>query len=120
MSTENQPPPLPEKVSRDGSEIWNWAGDMSRFIHTQARIKELRHEINRCGTRCGDCYLWMKSRECPREKPGTGKRSGYSVGPSCEDHICNKFVEREGTTKRRIDLTTELKTLIQPAEQHAH
>jgi hypothetical protein len=29
---------------------------------------------------------------CPRETPGTGKRSGYSVGPSSEDFPCKSFV----------------------------
>jgi hypothetical protein len=44
------------------------------------------------GKRCGQCDLWKISSMCPRETPGTGKRSGYSVGPSSEDFPCKSFV----------------------------
>ncbi len=132
MSTEHQPteaktpkpqalsvapcsaPFLPREISSDGRELWNWAGDMGAWIQREARIAELRKEIRVCGTVCGDCEKWMKSRECPREQPGTGKRSGYSVGPSMNGAICNAYVETSSATQRRAKLTGELETLVLP------
>lgn len=107
----NEAPQLPASVSNDGRELWDWAGSMSQWIHREARRAELLRGIRECGTQCGDCYKWMHSRECPRERPGTGKRSGYSVGPSMSEPICNQFVEKTQTTKRREQLTAELKAI---------
>lgn len=107
-------PSLPATMSRDGSELWQWAGDMGAWIQREARIAELRAEIKKCGQECGDCDKWMKSRECPREQPGTDKRSGYSVGPSMSAPICNAYVEKYSTTQRRAKLTSELETLLPP------
>ncbi len=87
---------------------------MAAWIQREARIAELRKEIRVCGTVCGDCEKWMKSRECPREQPGTGKRSGYSVGPSMNGAICNAYVETSSATHRRAKLTTELESLSVP------
>ncbi len=53
----------------------------------------------------------MKSRECPREQPGTGKRSGYSVGPSMSGPICSEYAETADTANRREKLKAELLTL---------
>lgn len=111
-NTDSLPPSLPFEISSDGSEIWDWAGKMGQYIQIQARITELRHEIRICGTRCGDCYKWMHSNECPREKPGTGKHSGYSVGPHMDETICNQYVEKSSTAQRRIDLTKELQQIL--------
>ncbi len=107
-------PSLPAQISRDGSELWRWAGDMGAWIQREARIAELRKEIRVCGTVCGDCVKWMKSRECPREQHGTSKRSGYSVGPSMNGAICNAYVEASSATQRRAKLTSELETLVLP------
>lgn len=41
-------------------------------------------------TACGDCYFWMKSRSCPKEK----NINGYSRGPSMNGLICEKFERR--------------------------
>jgi hypothetical protein len=105
-------PSLPSEVSPDGREIWDWAGKMSEHIQRLARIKELREAIRKCGKECGDCDKWMKSSECPRERPGTGKRSGYSVGPSCGAPVCAEYVEKPWTTQRRAELTRELESLL--------
>ncbi|WP_028682468.1 hypothetical protein [Pseudomonas chlororaphis] len=37
--------------------------------------------------KCGNCYFWMKSRECPAEK----NVNGMSRGPSCNGVACQKF-----------------------------
>lgn len=36
---------------------------------------------------CGNCYFWMKSRDCPREH----NINGRCRGPSCSDIACGKF-----------------------------
>jgi hypothetical protein len=40
--------------------------------------------------RCSDCSKWM-TKSCPREQPGTGKRWGFSQGPSAEAWPCQLF-----------------------------
>lgn len=107
----NTAPQLPDRISPDGSELWEWAGKCAQFIHHEVRIQELRSELRRIGHTCGDCDKWMKSRECPRERPGEGRRSGYSVGPSMNDPTCNQYTEAHSTTKRRDELQAELITL---------
>jgi len=37
--------------------------------------------------RCGNCFWWMKSSQCPREK----NVNGYSQGPSNNSPACSKF-----------------------------
>lgn len=37
--------------------------------------------------RCGNCYYWMMSRECPRERNVNGR----NVGPSSGELACQKF-----------------------------
>ena len=114
-------PSLPATISSDGSELWQWAGDMGAWIQREARIAELRASLKECGQECGDCEKWMKGRECPRERPGEGKRSGYSVGPSMSAPICNAYVETYSTTQRRAKLTSELEALLLPNKaDHPH
>lgn len=36
---------------------------------------------------CGNCYFWMKSRDCPRER----NVNGATRGPSCSEPACGKF-----------------------------
>jgi hypothetical protein len=105
-------PSLPSEVSSDGRELWDWAGKMSEHMQRLARINELRGAIRKCGAECGDCEKWMKSSECPRERPGTGKRAGYSVGPSMSDRICEAYDEKPHTTQRRAEYTRELASLL--------
>ena len=105
-------PILPAEISRDGSEVWKWASDMGAWVQREARIAELRGAIRKCGAECGDCEKWMCSSLCPREQPGTGKRAGYSVGPSMSAPICGAYVEKPHTTKRRVEYTRELESLL--------
>ena len=37
--------------------------------------------------RCGDCYLWMKSGQCPQER----NVGGWNKGPSMNGSICERF-----------------------------
>lgn len=98
------PVPLPAAVSPDGREIWDWAGRFSEHVHRQDRIRRLSADIAQIGRRCGDCDLWMKSRDCPREHNVNGRNHG----PSCADPICFKFVEDRFATKRRTELKEKL------------
>lgn len=107
----DQFPQLPTTVSPDGSELWKWAGDVGGFIQREARREELTADIRKCGTVCGDCDKWMKSSQCPMERPGEGKRAGYSVGPSMGHPICGHFVENASATQRRDQLKAELAKL---------
>jgi|TARA_R110000850_G_scaffold246304_1_gene371193 hypothetical protein len=64
-------------------------------VKVLARLQAMTsYEIDRYvnSKRCSNCDLWMKSSLCPREKPGVGERSGYSVGPSAREHTCSSFV----------------------------
>lgn len=103
--------PLPAEISPSGVELWDWAGKLGDALQRQARLNALRAELRACGTLCGDCEKWMKSRECPRERPGTGKRAGFSVGPSMNDRICGEYVEKLDTTQRRARYEAEMASL---------
>lgn len=40
---------------------------------------------------CGNCFYWMKSRMCPRER----NVKGMTRGPSCSGLPCKKFAREE-------------------------
>jgi hypothetical protein len=96
----------------DIRNLFNVFGNASALVGHQRQIKDLEQAIAKIGTVCGDCDKWMKSSECPAERPGTGKFRGVSVGPSMNGAICKSFVEKPWDTKRREDLKAELATLI--------
>ncbi len=107
------PPQLPEKVSNDGREIWDWAGKMSEHIHRQAKMSELRTQLSRVGTGCGDCYKWMHSNSCPRETNVNGRRRG----PSMNAPICNQYVEKQSSSEWREELQKRLDALKSPNDK---
>lgn len=53
--------------------------------------------------RCGSCFFWMKSRDCPREK----NVGGMSRGPSCNERVCPKFKITQGAIDQRLRLMAE-------------
>ncbi len=57
---------------------------ISKIAHLKDKVMEARFSAR---LRCGVCYFWMKSRDCPRER----NVDGMSRGPSCEAPICGKF-----------------------------
>ena len=52
-----------------------------------ARRQELEHLRDNATRKCGGCFWWMKSRDCPREH----NVAGQSKGPSCGASICTKY-----------------------------
>lgn len=102
-------PKLPQDISADGHEIWDWAGKLSCAVHKNNKICDLQSRINKIGTRCGDCYNWMKSTMCPKEH----NIKGYSRGPSCDDYKCKDFVQTEHSIEFKAELEKELKEVTE-------
>lgn len=100
----------PTHVSNDGKEVWDWADRLSRLSQLNHRARVLSEQVRRILNECGSCQLWM-TNSCPRERPGTGKQSGYSVGPSCRDAICGEFAIKSYDQKRLESLTEELRNV---------
>lgn len=48
--------------------------------------------------RCGECYWWMKSSDCPRER----NVKGMNRGPSCNDATCDKFKPKDDATAASV------------------
>ena len=90
-------PQLPEHVSNDGKEIWDWAAKMGDFAHQQQKKRELRQQIAEIENTCGSCRLWMTS-SCPRETHNN--KTGRSQGPSMRAQKCGEF----SMTKSDADL----------------
>lgn len=105
----SEAPKLPAQVSLDGHELWDWAARFSEHVHRQEKIRQLKSRLAVIGTRCGDCDLWMKSSQCPREHNVNGR----SQGPSMNDCICGQFRKDADAEKRRSDLANNLDALTQ-------
>lgn len=105
--TTPEPPTLPQSISPDGRELWEWAAQAGDFIHRQAKRNELTLKIAKVA--CGDCKLWMTS-ECPREK----NVNGWNRGPSMNGTICEIFDEKPISTEMRAQWKQELADLSQP------
>ena len=99
-------PQLPTHVSPDGCEIWDWAAKLSEHTHRQDKIRQLKAEITK-PLRCGDCYWWMKSRDCPREV----NVGGRNRGPSMNDRPCGKMQETSQSIALRESRKIELEKL---------
>lgn len=98
--------------SADG--VFAFADAFSKATHRAARIREINAELLRTGNRCGDCYFWMKSRDCPRER----NVNGMSHGPSAGGLPCSKMHETSASLDRRAKLQSELLSLR--AEDSSH
>lgn len=104
-------PELPATISPNGKEVWDWAAKFSEHVHRQDKIHKLKAEIA-APLRCGDCYWWMKSRDCPREVNVNGRYRGPSAG----DTPCAKMQE----TKQSIDLRDERRAALRKLEDVEH
>lgn len=105
-------PELPQHVSSDGREIWDWAAELSAHTQRLHQMRQISHDIAVIGTKCGDCFHWMKSGSCPRE---TRNNSGRRIGPSMNGPKCPQFEEEAWQTKRREELKAKLAVLQQGA-----
>ena len=56
-------PQLPQHVSSDGREIWDWAAQLGQFAARADRLRQLRADLNECGQRCGDCFKMLQDKE---------------------------------------------------------
>lgn len=108
MKDELRPPPLPQHVSNDGREIWDWAARLSAHTSRLDKMRRLRAEISQMDRVCGSCHFWMKSRECPKEK----NVNGYSRGPSSGSPKCGQFVMTKSTAELRAERQKELDETI--------
>ncbi len=94
---------LPTHVSPDGRELWDWAGRIGQAIQRQDEMDRLRRKIRESG-RCGECYHWMHSGDCPREH----NVNGYSRGPHMDECPCKQFVWQQTykdlLEKRKMEL----------------
>ena len=106
---DHTPPALPDNVSSDGREIWDWAAKFASHVHRMDEIDRLKREVGAIGRSCGDCDRWMKSRDCPQERNERGRRSG----PSMNAPRCGRFLEDRSAAKRRAELTAKLAVLEQ-------
>lgn len=113
---ETKPPALPAHISSDGREVWDWAGKLSEHVHRLDDMRRIGAEIRTTGTTCGDCDLWMKSSQCPKERNVNGRNQG----PSCNTAKCVKFVETTQATRRRTELQERLSALESKATNPAN
>ena len=95
-------------LSPDGREIWAWAHRVGDLLQKQAKIEKLRQGIRDLRPKCGNCFLWMKSGECPQE---TRNKQGRRVGPSCNGFACSKFVEVKWVTELRAEMEAAINTI---------
>lgn len=71
-----------------------------------SQIGQLRdlvfYALDAAKPRCGNCYFWMKSRDCPREH----NVKGISRGPSSGENPCPKYRithQASGLIRKRTD-----------------
>lgn len=105
-------PPFPAQVSSSGTEIWDWAANLSEWAERLQRIRELKADIARVD--CGGCELWM-TRKCPRER----NINGHNHGPSMYGSPCSQYAEKASTAALRQKRRGELAALA-PAQGGDH
>lgn len=74
---------------------------MDKFIEASGRLTGYQvnmDEANRLEReaipKCGNCYWWMKSRDCPIDD----QKRGF---PSCNHHSCGKYQETTDVARMR-------------------
>ncbi len=103
--------PLPEIVSNDGREVWDWADRFSDQVHKAYKIRELSADIRRATTECGNCTKWITSA-CPRERHNN--TTGRKEGPSTRGAACVQFTLKPSAAKRLDERRAELNALATP------
>lgn len=98
-------PPLPQHVSNDGREIWDWAARISQRTSLLQHQRELTDDIFRIGRECGSCRFWMTDA-CPREVQDN--RIGRKRGPSMGAPICQKFAISDSNARLKAKWEADL------------
>jgi hypothetical protein len=104
----SQAPRLPQEISPDGREVWDWAGRMSYHVQRLHRSREVWDAIVAGESQCGSCSKWMTGA-CPREVQDN--RRGHTVGPSCKAMKCDQFAMNSYDRKRIDGLRAEYAAL---------
>lgn len=105
----NDLPPLPQNISSDGREIWDWAKRLGEATARQHQISELRKGIRDLRPSCGTCCHWMHTNDCPREGFIGWKKK---QGPSMSALPCEKHIETNWVTKLRKEREKAISDLI--------
>ncbi len=79
---------LPQHVSNDGREIWDWAARLSQRTGLLDRQATLVNDLFKLSRQCGSCRFWM-TNDCSREVHDN--RIGRKRGPSMGAPICQQF-----------------------------
>lgn len=101
-------PQLPQAISNDGREVFDWANRMGDHIAKEHRRREVWAAIVSSTTTCGSCSKWM-TNACPREVQDN--RRGHKVGPSCQATKCSEFSMSSYDAKRVQGLRDEYERL---------
>lgn len=96
---------LPQSVSSDGREIWDWAARLSRRTGLLDRQATLVNDLFKLTRECGSCRFWMTS-DCPREVHDN--RIGRKRGPSMGAPICQKFAMSDSDARLKAKWEAEL------------
>ena len=68
--------------------IFDWIMTLSEISSKRHMLKIEQDRLNEFERKkCGNCFYWMKSRLCPREK----NVKGMTMGPSISGLPCEKF-----------------------------
>ena len=87
-----------DRQTRETKNVRQGNGKARRMSRTIKLSYEISMALTSALPRCGECYFWMKSRDCPRER----NINGMSRGPSCDDSTCDKFKAKDADTEARI------------------
>lgn len=99
---------IPQEISSDGHELWDWAGRLSQHTQRLHNARVLREKIWNAKRKCGSCEHWMHSNACPKE---VLKMTGYYEGPSMNAPICQKFEMKSSTAESIAKWEVELAAL---------
>jgi len=99
---------LPQEISPDGREVFDWAQRMSDHTQRLQRRREVWKAIVDGESQCGSCSKWMTDA-CPREVQDN--RRGCKLGPSCQATKCDQFTMAAWESKRIDGLKAEYAAL---------
>ena len=101
-----------DKADMDPRDQFDMAvGAIGRF----SLLMQLRDKVEIAAAvgkpRCGNCFWWMKSRDCPRER----NVNGQTTGPANNAPVCEKFKRTQSSIELQAKRTTEA---VEFAQRH--